>query len=102
MLRPYRAEIALEGWEATLNASTAIYNSLSSDFQPAFFQLVHHPVLASSTLATMWIASGINQLRVSQARLSANQYADKVLQLFEQDYDIELEYHTILNGKWDQ
>ena len=94
--------MVLNGWEATLNASTAVYNSLGSDFQPAFFQLVHHPVLASSTLATMWIASGINQLRVSQARLSANQFADQVMQLFEQDYDIELEYHSILDGKWDQ
>ena len=97
-----RAEMVVAGWEATLNASTTIYNSLSSNFQPAFFQLVHHPVLASSTLATMWIAAGINQLRVSQARLSANQYANQVMQLFAEDYDIELDYHTILDGKWDQ
>lgn len=66
--------------------------------QPAFFQLVQHPVLASSNLAHMLISAGINNLRASQARLSANDYADTVEQLFETDYDLEVEYHTILDG----
>ena len=38
-------------------------------------------------------------MRAFQARLSANDYADQVEQLFEQDYDLEQEYHSILNGK---
>jgi hypothetical protein len=84
------------------NASTTIYNDLASDFQPAFFELVQHPVLASSTLGEMWIAQGMNQLRVSQARLSANGLADQVSDLFEKDFDIETEYHQLLGGKWDQ
>lgn len=46
----------------------------------------------------MWIATGINNLRAEQARLSANEYDDQVTKLFEQDYDLEHEYHTILNG----
>ena len=89
-------------WDTLTNASTKIYNSLSSDFQPAFFEMVQHPVLASSTLGKMWIAQGQNNLRASQARLSTNNLADEVEQLFEQDYDLEHEYHTILDGKWDQ
>lgn len=47
----------------------------------------------------MWISSGINTLRASQARVSANQYADDVETLFEQDYSLEQEYHQLLNGK---
>lgn len=71
---------------------------MSSAIQPAFFQLVQHPVQASATLAHMWIAAGINNLRASQARLSTNNYADQVEQLFSQDFDLETQYHTILDG----
>ena len=44
----------------------------------------------------------MNNLRVSQARLSANNLADQVESLFTQDYDLEVQYHTMLDGKWDQ
>ena len=63
---------------------------------------MHHPILAASTLGKMWVASGQNMLHISQARLSANGLADQVQSLFEQDYDIETQYHQLLDGKWDQ
>ena len=50
----------------------------------------------------MWVSAGINNLRTLQARLSANDYADKTFEWFERDYDLEHEYHTMLDGKWDQ
>jgi hypothetical protein len=77
---------------------------------------VHHPVLASSNLQKLYITAGQNNLFASQARLSANDLADevskfgfvvtysffidnsKVEQLFEGDYDLEAEYHTLLDG----
>ncbi|KAI5117957.1 hypothetical protein M0805_001619 [Coniferiporia weirii] len=101
-LPDYReAENVGNAWNALVDASTKIYNSLSSDYKAAFFETVQHPVLASSTLSNMWIAQGINNLRASQARLSANDYADQVEQLFEDDYSLETEYHQLLDGKWD-
>ncbi|THH00581.1 hypothetical protein EW145_g7057 [Phellinidium pouzarii] len=101
-LTDYReAENVVSDWEALLNASTKIYCSLPSEFQSAFFETVQHPILASSTLGKMWIAQGMNNLRISQARLSANDLADQVEQLFERDYEIETEYHQLLGGKWD-
>ncbi|KAI0049026.1 glycoside hydrolase family 115 protein [Auriscalpium vulgare] len=101
-LTDYReADTALAGWSA-LNASAArIYNSLSSAYKPAFFQLVYHPVQAGSTLANMWISAGNNNMRAFQARVSANTLAEQVEDLFNQDYDLELEYHALLGGKWD-
>ena len=66
--------------------------------QPAFFELVHHPVQATATLTSMWVAAGINNLRASQARLSANDYADQVESLFLHDATLEKDYHTILDG----
>ncbi|KAL0562969.1 hypothetical protein V5O48_019109, partial [Marasmius crinis-equi] len=101
-LTNYReAENVLSAWDDLLNASTAIYDKLSSDMQPAFFQLVHHPVLASNNLGKMYIYAGLNNLRASQARLSANAMGDQVEEFFEKDFDIEQQYHTILDGKWD-
>lgn len=88
----------LAEWQGLSDASNAIYNKLSSAKQPSFFQLVQHPVQASNTLAKMLIYAGINNLRAAEARLSANSYDDQVTQLFEQDYEWEKEYHTILDG----
>ncbi|KAF7966554.1 hypothetical protein HWV62_37875 [Athelia sp. TMB] len=101
-LTDYReAETVLANWAALSDASTRIYDKLPASAQPAFFELVHHPVLASSTLGNMWIAQGLNNLRASQARLSTNALADQVESLFAQDWELENEYHTILDGKWD-
>ena len=83
------------------NASTIannLYNSISSAKKPAFFELVQHPTQATYTLMNMWISAGINNLRASQARLSTNNFADQVESLFIQDFSLENEYHTILNG----
>ncbi|KAJ7607358.1 hypothetical protein FB45DRAFT_948146 [Roridomyces roridus] len=95
------ADNVLAAWTTLQDASTAIYNKLPEGTQPAFFQLVHHPVLASANLGTMLIAAGQSVLRASQARLSANAFADEAETLFERDFDLETEYHTLLDGKWD-
>ena len=84
--------------QTAVDASTRIYNSLPTSSRPAFFQLVHHPVQATLTLAGMWISAGINNLRASQARISANDYMAQVEQLFDQDYALELDYHGLLEG----
>ncbi|KAL0562656.1 hypothetical protein V5O48_019428 [Marasmius crinis-equi] len=49
----------------------------------------------------MYIYAGLNNLRSSQARLSANAMGDRVEELFEKDFDFEQQYHTMLDGKWD-
>ncbi|KAI8990365.1 hypothetical protein BD414DRAFT_483368 [Trametes punicea] len=101
-LTNYReAENVLAELQSTSASSTRLYNKMPAEAKPAFFQLVHHPVQATLTITNMWIAAGINNLRASQGRNSANDYATKVEQLFDQDYDLEIEYHSLLNGKWD-
>ncbi|KAJ7071945.1 hypothetical protein C8F01DRAFT_1101940 [Mycena amicta] len=96
------AENVQAGWNALQAASTAIYNRLPSGTQPAYFELVHHAVLASANLGNMIIKAGQSVLRASQARQSANMLADEVEELFEHDFDLETEYHTLLDGKWNQ
>ncbi|KAI0324107.1 hypothetical protein GY45DRAFT_1331893 [Cubamyces sp. BRFM 1775] len=95
------AETIVDELNNMVTTSTRLYNSLPSAMQPAFFELVHHPVQATATLTNMWVSAGINNLRASQARLSANDYADQVESLFLHDATLEKDYHTILDGKWD-
>ncbi|KAG6856193.1 hypothetical protein H0H87_006733 [Tephrocybe sp. NHM501043] len=95
------AETVLADWDTLKAASTKIYNSLSSSYKPAFFQLVQHPVLASANVANLLVTVGLNNLRASQARLSTNDLADKAVEYFEGDFDLETQYHQLLDGKWD-
>ncbi|KAF9450528.1 glycoside hydrolase family 115 protein [Macrolepiota fuliginosa MF-IS2] len=94
------ADNVLSAWNALEKSSTAIYNSLSSNFQASFFQLVHYPVLASSNIGKMIISAGLNNLRASQARLSTNDLAETVESMFENDFDLETQYNSLLDGKW--
>ncbi|KAL1746590.1 GH115 alpha-glucuronidase [Schizophyllum fasciatum] len=101
-LTNYReAASTLAEWNTVRNASTVIHDGLAPDIQPAYFQLVHHAVLASANLGEMYILAGMNNLYASQARFSTNDLADKVQALFEADYDLEERYHSIIDGKWD-
>lgn len=94
------AENVVAAWEDLEKSSTAIYQSLSSTFKPSYYQLIHYPVLASSNIGKMLIYAGQNNLRASQARLSTNDLADRVGELFDNDFDLETDYHSLLNGKW--
>ena len=97
-----RAETVLDEWKTLSDASTKLYNNMTAAKKPAFFQLVQHPVTASSTLAQMWFAAGKNNLLASQACVSTNNYGDLVEKLFEQDYSIETAYHGLLDGECDK
>lgn len=97
-----RAETILSQWSSLVTASSTIYNTLPVSKKPSYYQLVHHSVIVSANVVEMYIAAGKNNLRASQAFASTNALADKVQQLFANDYDMETAYHTLLSGKWDQ
>lgn len=100
-LANYReAETAVADWRTLEAASTRIYNSLPNNYKPAYFQFVHHPVIASANLAALYVTAGQNNMRAIQARYSANGLAETAERLFEVDYDYELQYHRMLDGKW--
>ncbi|KAK0189365.1 glycoside hydrolase family 115 protein, partial [Armillaria mellea] len=91
------AENVVSAWDALVGAATRIYDQLSEETKPAFFQLVYHPVVASTNLGKMLISAGLNNLHASQARLSTNNLADQVQEFFDIDYELETEYHTLLD-----
>ncbi|KAK7447069.1 hypothetical protein VKT23_014281 [Stygiomarasmius scandens] len=95
------AETVVNQWDKLVNISTELFNQLSQDAQPAFYQLVHHPIIASANLNKLLVTAGLNSMRASQAFLSTNDLADTAEALFEKDFDFEEGYHSLLDGKWD-
>ncbi|KAF9014394.1 hypothetical protein BDZ89DRAFT_1046588 [Hymenopellis radicata] len=97
------AETVMAAWDTRLDAANAVYNGLGDEYNlSSFFQLVLHPVTASANLGKMYIAAGLNNLRSSEAFLSTNALADRVQDLLDIDYELETQYHTLLDGKRDQ
>jgi hypothetical protein len=88
-------------WDTLAALSTAIINTLPSDYYAAYFELIHHPVLTSRNTQAIYVAAGYNQLYASQARSQTNAMADLVGKFFEYDADLRDQYHGLLNGKWD-
>ncbi|CAE6342753.1 unnamed protein product [Rhizoctonia solani] len=97
----HEAENIVATWSDMVSRSQAIYKSLPVNTQPAYFQLVHHPIQASSVVQSLYYTVGRNNLYASQARLSTNSLADQAVQIFNSDYDLEAQYHSLLDGKWD-
>ncbi|KAH7316383.1 hypothetical protein B0J17DRAFT_697231 [Rhizoctonia solani] len=97
----HEAENIVATWKDMLSRSEAIYKGLPSGTKPAYFQLVHHPIQASSIVQELYYTVGRNNLYASQARLSTNNLADLAVKIFDSDWELEDQYHRLLNGKWD-
>lgn len=88
-------------WDTLVDMSNQVMSSLPDEYHPAYFELIHQPVIAGWTSQTLYITAGLNQLYASQARSRTNTMADSAVELFEHDADIRDQYHALLDGKWD-
>ncbi|MGN6417942.1 MAG: glycosyl hydrolase 115 family protein [Pseudobacter sp.] len=77
-----------------------IATKIPADYHNAYFQLVHHPVLAVNNLYEMYYYTALNQNALSRKWKQANQYADSVKLKYETDSLISVQYHQLNNGKW--
>ena len=78
-----------------------INDQLEPEYSDAYYQLILYPVLASANLNELYVATAKNHLYASQGRASANDYAEKVKELFKKDADLTDYYHTkMAGGKW--
>ena len=48
----------------------------------------------------MYIAAALNNLRALQYSVAANMYKTQTESLFATDFDLENDYHTMLNGTY--
>lgn len=68
--------------------------------QPAFYELIYYPAVASMNLHKMWILATWNDYYSKQGRLEANDYADAIADCIAIDRRLTNEYHSIADGKW--
>ncbi|KAB8241196.1 hypothetical protein BDV35DRAFT_397917 [Aspergillus flavus] len=94
------AEDILRRWEELLSQAEELEKSIPAPMMPAYFQLILHPIKASCIYVALRVAQAKNQLFAVQRRNSANTWAYEALRLFEEDFNLSEEYHSLLNGKW--
>ncbi|KAJ4388629.1 hypothetical protein N0V93_006088 [Gnomoniopsis smithogilvyi] len=94
------AENIVHRWKSLLSLAESIYSRCSPEKKAAIFQLVLHPIKASTIFTSLQVTVGKNQLYARQRRTSANLFARRALELFDADFDLSEEYHALLDGKW--
>ena len=90
----------LNEYNQLLQKAESINKLLPIEYKDAYFQLVLHPVKACANLNEMYYNVALNKRAYDHKWAEANQYADKVKQLYSRDSLITQEYHQLNNGKW--
>ncbi len=83
-----------------LERTLTINALLSPAHRDAYFQLVLHPVKACANLNEMYFHVALNRQAYKNKYAKANEFADKVKQLYSNDSLISLQYHRLNGGKW--
>ncbi|MES2240659.1 MAG: glycosyl hydrolase 115 family protein [Bacteroidota bacterium] len=95
------AENVVKDYTKLAKLAQEVNDKIASEYKDAYYQLVLFPVLASVNLNELYLATAKNSLYASQGRVSTNDYAQKVKELFAKDAELTDYYHTkIGNGKW--
>lgn len=77
------------------------YNSLSSQYQDAYRELILFPVQLMANLYDMYYSQAMNRKLYSEANPEANIWADKVEAAFRRDSMLMAEYSNVIaDGKW--
>ncbi|KAL2851524.1 hypothetical protein BJY01DRAFT_260827 [Aspergillus pseudoustus] len=100
LLNYNEADNILHQWREALEEAEELQKWVPSTSAPAYFQLVLHPIKASYTYVALRINQAKNQHYGVQRRNTANPVAYEILRLFEEDFNLSEEYHSLLNGKW--
>lgn len=87
-------------YQHLLSRAEIVKSKLPQPYQDAYFQLVLHPIKACTNLYEMYFQVALNKKAFAEKSIKANQYADKVKELFAKDSLITNEYHQLNQGKW--
>ncbi|KAK1750356.1 hypothetical protein QBC47DRAFT_407012 [Echria macrotheca] len=94
------ADRVLARWKKLSARAEAVYEQMSEEYKPAFFQLVYHPAAAGALYHAVNIGVGTNYRFALERRNSANAVAQQVLADFERAYDLVEDWDAMLGGKW--
>lgn len=90
----------LAQWTDLESRVQSMYDSLDASAQPAFFQMVLHPVRAGRIVNQIYIGAEKNMLYAGQKRNAANKVMMDVIQLAAADANLTDEWDAMLGGKW--
>lgn len=95
------ADRVISLWRDVATKAEALRDKIAPEAQDAYYQLVLYPAKASAGVAEIYLAAAKNNLYAEQGRVSANDYAGRVRELFEIDKKLGEYYNTSMaNGKW--
>ena len=95
------AEQVLDQWRKLATKAQEIQQSLPSERHNACYHLLTYPATAGFNYYQTILGQGKNRQYSFERRNSANMVAGEVLEYFEEDYDLILEYDNIADGKWE-
>lgn len=87
-------------WRTLESTVDELYRRVSDDQKASFWELVVHPVKASSIFTQLRVVQARNQLYARQRRNTANKLLRQALDLFDADFKLSQEFHSLLDGKW--
>ncbi|KAI1424500.1 hypothetical protein F5Y12DRAFT_752092 [Xylaria sp. FL1777] len=90
----------LQQWQALVDDAQAVYDKLGEAHQPAFFEMVLHPILGGQIIHQVHIGAEKNMVYANQHRNSANDMISNVLARFQADGELTARWDSLLNGKW--
>ena len=101
-LTNYReAEKIVNKFNALAIRAEDIYSRLPEEVKDTFYELILFPTKICANYTELYITAGKNALYAQQGRASANDMADKVSELFQNDADLTNFYNTEFDdGKW--
>jgi hypothetical protein len=94
------ADRILAKWGEIAEKAQSVYDALPAEQQPAFFEMILHPVLAGGNFIDVQVAGARNIIYSGQARNSANRWFQHVIDGMKTDHNLTTRYHSLLNGKW--
>ncbi|KAI0422852.1 hypothetical protein F5X98DRAFT_360489 [Xylaria grammica] len=90
----------LQQWKTLVDDAQAVYDKLGNAYQPAFFEMVLHPILGGQIIHQVHIGAGKNIVYANQHRNSANDIITDVLARFQADGELTARWDNLLDGKW--
>lgn len=91
----------IKQWRDVADKVETLKYKMAPEAQDAYYQLVYYPAKASAGVAEMYIAADKNNLYAKQGRVSANDYAKRVRDLFDLDKQLSDYYNeSMAGGKW--
>ncbi|KAJ5645604.1 hypothetical protein N7507_011615 [Penicillium longicatenatum] len=100
LLNYNEADDIIKRWIKLSSAAETIHDHATEEQKAAIWELVVHPVKASTMFTQLRVTQARNQLHARQRRNTANKLLREVLDLFDADFNLSQEFHSLLDGKW--